>query len=242
MRRVEIVFAFVAACATTFAAPPEGKSVQQGAYSSAQAAHGKAVYLDQCSRCHREDLTGASGVLIGSHFMQEWSQDSVGSFYKIMRQTMPANAPGSLSQADYLAIVAYVLQMNEFPAGQKELTADDMANIRIEGKEGPAPVPDFSLVVIVGCMGQKADGSWVVTKASEPVRTRDPGDPGADEMQALKAQAFGSHTFGLLDFSGVQPHPEKDKKVEVKGLLIRKPGDDKLNPSSVKTVAESCGQ
>lgn len=227
-------------CGAAVAAAQEGKSVWRGVYTDAQAADGRDVYSVHCSRCHKDDLTGSGGTLIGSHFMSEWSEDSLGSFYKILRQTMPANAPGSLSERDYLAIIAYVLQKNEFPAGAQPLTVNEVSSIRIESKNGPGPVPDFSLVETVGCLGQKPDGSWMVTGATEPIRTRDPKDSPADELPGLKARPAGSHTFSLLDFGGVQDHPMKDQKVEVKGFLIRRPGDDRINPSSVLMLGP-CG-
>jgi mono/diheme cytochrome c family protein len=238
LKLVSIVCLFALAAV---AAPPEGKNIWEGVYTDAQAARGEAVYSMQCSRCHRDDLSGEGGILIGSHFMQEWSEDSLVGFYKALRRTMPANAPGSLSEPDYLAIVAYVLRKNEFPSGGKELTADAVPAIRVEGKDGPAPVPDFSLVEVVGCLSQQADGSWMVTNASEPVRTRDPKDSPAEALSTLKAKPGGAHTFTLLDFSGVQENPLKNQKVEVKGFLIRKPGDDRINPSSVLKVSPVCG-
>jgi hypothetical protein len=39
----------------------------------------------------------------------------------------------------------------------------------------------------------------------------------------------------------VQAHPLKDQKVEVKGFLIRKPGDDRINPSSVQMMGPCAG-
>ncbi len=229
-----------AVAASAGAAPPENKSIWAGVYTAAQASRGQAIYAGECSRCHRDDLSGAGGVLIGNHFMDQWREDSLKNFFTTLRQTMPANAPSSLSEQEYLDIVAYVLQMNDFPAGEKELTGETVASIRIEGKGGAAPVPDFSLVEIVGCLAQKADGSWMVTNASEPVRTRVPGNSTAAELESVKGKPLGNHTFGLLDFEGVQDHPVKGWKVEVKGLLIRKPGDDRLNPSSLQMVAPEC--
>jgi hypothetical protein len=44
--------------------------------------------------------------------------------------------------------------------------------------------------------------------------------------------------FGLLDFAGQQNNPVKNMKVEAKGLLIRKRGDDRLNPSSRQTPGD----
>lgn len=226
---------------TAAAASPELKNIWVGVYTDAQAARGEGIYSAQCSRCHRDDLSGESGALIGSRFMRDWSEDSLSSFYKTLRQTMPPNAPDSLSESDYLAIVAYVLQQNRFPSGAKELTADAVPSIRVEGKDGPAPVPDFSLVEVVGCLSRKEDGSWMLTNASEPVKTRDPNDSPAAALPGLKAKPGGTHTFTLMDFSGLPAKPVKDRKAEVKGFLIRKPGDDRINPSSVLMLGSACG-
>ena len=238
--KLSVLIALLGAAASAVAAPPAGASIWQGVYTKAQAARGASSYADQCARCHRDDLTGYNSVLIGDRFMQQWSEDSLNSFFSIVRQTMPRNAPSSLSDPVYLDIVAYVLQMNDFPDGQQELTADTVGSIRVESKGGPAPVPDFALVEVVGCLTQAPDKSWIVTKASEPVRTRNPNDSTDAELQAVRTKPFGTHTFHLLDFSGVQANPVNGQKVEVKGLLIRKPGDDRLNPSSVKPMAAGC--
>ena len=48
------------------------KTVWDGAYTAAQATRGESVYFQQCSRCHRDDLSGYGGVLIGSRFMSDW--------------------------------------------------------------------------------------------------------------------------------------------------------------------------
>jgi hypothetical protein len=47
---------------------------------------------------------------------------------------MPANAPGSLSKTQYLDILAYILEVNGYPAGSQQLTADDqkLNQIKIE--------------------------------------------------------------------------------------------------------------
>ena len=49
---------------------------------------------------------------------------------------MPSDDPGSLSTRQYSDIVAYILSVNEFPAGQKELDRemDSLNEIRIETK------------------------------------------------------------------------------------------------------------
>ncbi|MCE2461955.1 MAG: c-type cytochrome, partial [Pseudomonadales bacterium] len=37
---------------------PASRSVRDGVYTEAQAARGKAVYLEQCVECHKQDLRG----------------------------------------------------------------------------------------------------------------------------------------------------------------------------------------
>ena len=45
-----------------------------------------------------------------------------------------------------------MLKANEFPAGDDELSVDDWRTCRLVGKGGAEPVPDFSLVQVVGCL------------------------------------------------------------------------------------------
>jgi hypothetical protein len=53
-----------------------------------------------------------------------------------MRKTMPSDDPGNLSSRQYSDLVAYILSVNEFPAGQKELDREmaSLDEIRIEMK------------------------------------------------------------------------------------------------------------
>jgi mono/diheme cytochrome c family protein len=214
-----------------------GTTVWDGVYTPAQATRGEAVYTAECARCHRDDLGGYNGALIGAKFMDRWREDSLESFYNLTRSTMPRNAPQTLSEDAYLDVVAYVLKANAFPAGDAELTRARLPVTRVQSKSGPAPVPDFALVSVVGCLTQGADGTWIVMNASEPVRTRNPKDALPEEKKELAAQKPGSHTFRLMDPSSVQSSPPKGDKVEAKGFLIRKPGDDSLNPTSLQSVA-----
>ena len=87
---------------------------------------------------------------------------------------MPQSAPASLSDAAYTDIVAYILKENAFPPGSEELTPGALDGIRVQAKGGPEAVPNFALVRVVGCLTRAADKSWMLSRASEPVRTRDP--------------------------------------------------------------------
>ena len=104
-----------------------GKSVWDGAFSAAQAARGKTVYVAECSGCHLETLLGDGGAsppLIGKDFVEAWDKKSVRDLFARIRNTMPATNPGGLTDQLYVDITSYILQMNKFPEGAAELPPD----------------------------------------------------------------------------------------------------------------------
>lgn len=217
---------------------PPRKTVWSGVYTSRQAERGASVYRAQCSQCHKEDLSGYSG-LRGEKFRENWREDNLSSLWTRISRTMPLREPGTLKEDEYLDILAYILQANDFPAGSREIKTADLNSIRFEEKEGPGPVPDFALVQTTGCLARDGDGIWRVKRASEPVRTRNPNASSASELESAGAQPSGNHTFRLLDGSGVKDDLN-GRKVQVKGFLIRKPDEDRLNATMVEPAGPAC--
>jgi mono/diheme cytochrome c family protein len=214
------------------------RSVWDGVFTPAQAARGKTVYDATCSSCHRSDLGGGSaGALRGSRFWQNWGEDSLDSLYNLAKSTMPRNA-AALPDETYLDILAYILQVNGYPAGDAALTADTVESVRIIGKDGPGPVPNFALVTVVGCLTRSATGVWSVTNSTEPVRTRTPEPSQGSERQRAIDTAPGTATFELMDVyragDGHEGH-----KMEVKGLLIRG-AINKVNITGLQMLAPDC--
>lgn len=88
-----------------------------------------------CVNCHggalhgvvdtREDGEGDGPALIGARFVQRWFGGTVGDFVDAVRSSMPPDAPGALADADYVAIVAFILSENGFAAGAIALPADN---------------------------------------------------------------------------------------------------------------------
>src|SRR5438128_4683536 len=148
-------------------AVPERMTVWSGIYSEAQAAQGQTVFTARCARCHGNDLNGgAVGTsLIGDRFMQFWREDNVSSLFTKIRDTMPRNSGGSLSDEEYVQVTAFILQKNGFPAGPAELKPETMLSIQIEGKEGPKPLPTNSMIQVVGCMTPDGSDGWTLTQA-----------------------------------------------------------------------------
>jgi quinoprotein glucose dehydrogenase len=214
------------------------RTVWDGVYSPTQAARGRAEYDASCASCH----SGGEGPsLVGETFMRSWFEDSLNDVLTKMRTSMPENAPGSLSPTAYLDILAFLLEANGFPAGAQELPSqsEQLARVLVVGREGPGgPVPNFSLVRVVGCLSQ-ADKAWVLTNGTEPARVKDPGASSPSDLSAAGAKPLGTQVFTLLD---VPPKIDtmKGGKVQAKGFLIRQPGETRLNLTSVEALGQSC--
>jgi mono/diheme cytochrome c family protein len=100
-------------------------SVLHGAYTAEQAARGEALFGQHCVECH------IARQFTGSAFMRAWQGRRVFDLFDLIRTTMPMTNPGRLARPVYADIVAYLLQLNELPAGDEPLPGDDEALTRI---------------------------------------------------------------------------------------------------------------
>ena len=218
----------------------EQVTVWAGVFTAEQSARGRAHFNASCSSCHTQSDTGSDiPELEGEAFLEDWGEDNLNSLFELISNSMPAREPGSLTEEVYVEIVAYMLESNGFPAGDQELLADRMATIRVEGRDGPRAVPDFSLVEVRGCLGRDADGNWIVTSATTPVRTRDPSASPPDALQAMSVARLGTGIFELI-YVFPSPDAYEGHRIEVKGLLLRDPDPDQINLSSLSSIAEMC--
>ena len=94
-------------------------------FTAAQAAAGKTAYNSSCAVCHGSTMTnGTFGTpLAGAYFKNAWFGKTVAKFYERAQKTMPPAAPASLPKESYANIVAYILDMNGFKAGDSPLPA-----------------------------------------------------------------------------------------------------------------------
>jgi hypothetical protein len=148
-----------------------------------------------------------------------------------------------MDDAAKLDVMAYLLQANGFPAGGSELTAATVGSIQLIGKDGPKPVPNASTVRAVGCLIQ-GPGVWTLTNAPEPTRARNADETTPEEVKSSESRPAGTLTFKLpgLDFAipGVKPAAFKGHRVQVKGVVYRQQGNDRINVRSLTSIGPSC--
>ena len=109
------------------------RTVWDGVYTARQAERGRASYLQSCVSCHRDDLRGDNTApsLVGESFTFLWGDMPVGELSARIQKLMPPDRPGTLTAQTYVDIIAFILQKNAFPAGDRELDVDADALQRI---------------------------------------------------------------------------------------------------------------
>ena len=118
-----VTAACVVTCVGNYDASAQGRTTNDSVFTDEQATRGEDAYQQECAQCHLDDLLGdgIAPALIGAPFSFRWSELSVADMLVAIRTTMPQGAPASLSPQAYVDIVAYMLQVNDYPAGDVEL-------------------------------------------------------------------------------------------------------------------------
>ena len=118
----------VTVVANTDSAPPP--------FTAEQATRGAAVYQGTCARCH------AATQWQGGTFAAGWQGRRLSDFFDLVSTTMPQDNPGGLTQAQYVDVTAYVLQLGGFTSGGVALSADTatLRHVRLAIKPAPDSV------------------------------------------------------------------------------------------------------
>ena len=98
----------------------------QGVFTQEQANAGHSAYTLSCAGCHRANLAGGGDApgLSGNGFMTSFGGKSTKDLYNFIATSMPAGAPGSLSEDQYTNITAYLLWANGAKPGTDDLQQD----------------------------------------------------------------------------------------------------------------------
>jgi cytochrome c len=113
---------------------------------SGTAEQGKPLYDAHCASCHGVDGEGTlANKLVGGHgtLGTDAPVKTVGSYwpyattlFDYSRRTMPYMTPMSLSNDDYYAITAYILNMNDVIADDAVMDKSSLAEIVMPNRDG----------------------------------------------------------------------------------------------------------
>jgi len=140
-------FAAVVAAASTSAAP----AATTGYFSAAQSARGETVYTAHCATCHGATLSGQAGPALTGTAFQAYLTGSKTAYglYDFTAKQMPADKPGSLSQADYLAVTAFILARNGYPSGTAPLSVANAKSESLTAAHVASPASNTDEIVRV---------------------------------------------------------------------------------------------
>lgn len=111
---------------------PDAVTIWDGVYTQSQAARGEVVYPSMCGRCHGHRLDGApddpdffsTPPIAGPKFLRDWNGVSLAALFEYTRTAMPELNPASLSDREFIDLIAYMLAVTGTPAGADELEPD----------------------------------------------------------------------------------------------------------------------
>jgi cytochrome c len=122
---------------------PDGEGLPEGQGSVAE---GEALYKQHCVSCHGQGGLGNSGdQLAGAihSLTDEWPEKTIGTYwpyattlFDFTRRSMPMNAPGTLTNAEVYALVAYMLFLNGIVEEDTVMNAKALKLIEMPNDDG----------------------------------------------------------------------------------------------------------
>ena len=133
--RGALLLALVAPAALRAQSSDSSLTTLSKVYTAAQATKGRDVHGAACLSCHKP------AEQIGANFWGDRVGKPLSEFFTYLRSSMPQDNPSSLSDDDYAAVIAYILQLNQMPPGDKPLPGDSaaLAKIRVALPTPPGP-------------------------------------------------------------------------------------------------------
>ena len=111
---------------------PSASEAPVAFYSEEQARRGQRAFRRVCSECHY------TSEFKGPVFTDAWQRRTARDLYRELRRTMPDDNPGGLPRQTYVDVMAYMLELNGYPAGSDELPPDEeiLRSYRLTPPEG----------------------------------------------------------------------------------------------------------
>jgi hypothetical protein len=121
VRTSSATFLVLAALVAPLARGDDATPDPGGYFSGTQVERGRSSYRETCGECHK------LSEFRGDDFEWDWRRQTAWNLFSAIAETMPEDDPGVLSPEVYVDIVAYLLSVNDYPAGIDDLTPSEDA-------------------------------------------------------------------------------------------------------------------
>jgi S-disulfanyl-L-cysteine oxidoreductase SoxD len=103
---------------------PGARAQSNGYYTLDQATAGAEIYQAKCASCHGAQMEGYIGPSLRGHAFQVITsrQTDAGRLLLIISRNEPEDNPGALSDDQDADVLAFILQVNGYPAGKQKLS------------------------------------------------------------------------------------------------------------------------
>ena len=126
------MFVLILAAAPALAQEERSRTTLDAIYTVDQAERGKESYKRVCAQCHPLDWYRGDAI-------RPWDGAPLKNLYDAIVTKMPPSNPASLKGREYVALLAYILFLNDMPAGGEELpnSPEAMQKILIKWRNKP---------------------------------------------------------------------------------------------------------
>jgi cytochrome c len=98
-------------------ASADPRTVNDGVFTKDQSKIGEGLYKEHCLLCHDKKYFRP--------ILKRWEGQTIGVLFTVMSTSMPESNPGFLSEKEYVDILAYILSLSRYAAGDATLDYKD---------------------------------------------------------------------------------------------------------------------
>ena len=198
---INLILIALTACGNDTQSPSETPSLSSAESSSStfenQAKTGSVLFAANCASCHGANLEGTTlgPLLSGRSFVQRWGVQTPALLLGNIQANMPPGGNEGLSGADYLNIVAHILEANGVDSTDEPLTADTNFTIAeniseiVAQRQTPRPEAPEGLTVA----GNTEEFVNFTPLTEEMLRNPDPAD------WPMHRRNFYGHSYSPLN-------------------------------------------
>ena len=121
-----VVFAALLSLCFSPLAAAQQVSVSTGVYTEAEAQRGQAAYASRCATCHGRALVSTNDApsLVGEPFAIGWKGKTLAERFTTIKESMPPNNPGDLTDRFVIDVLAFILKSNGYAPGGNPMPED----------------------------------------------------------------------------------------------------------------------